>query len=185
MLRKLILAGCVLCAVSIAAIASACGGGSSYRNSSGASPAPTRAQVAATAAPQESTVKLVNAGSLGPVLTDASGKTLYIFTKDQAGSGKSVCNGGCAQAWPPLLLPSGDPVKPQGLSGDLTVITRDDGTREVAFNGQPLYYYSKDSAPGDTNGQGVGNVWFAAQPSGAASSGQAIGGSVAGASNGY
>jgi len=102
--------------------------------------------------------------TLGKVLTDASGMTLYAFKNDTAGSGKSACNGGCATNWPPLTIASGTPGKADELTGDLTVITRDDGSKQVAYQGMPLYRYAPDKAPGDTKGQGVGNVWYVATP---------------------
>lgn len=155
--------------LAVAALAAACGD-DGY--SSGASTTvPTKAGSAVSPAPEQASVKVAQAGTLGQVLTAPDGRTLYTFTQDTPGSGKSVCNGACAQNWPPLTMSSGQPVKPQGLAGDLSLVTRDDGTKQVAYNGRPLYFYAKDSAPGDTNGQGVGNVWYVAQPSATAASG--------------
>jgi predicted lipoprotein with Yx(FWY)xxD motif len=164
----------VLVAISLAmgaAALAACGGGSSYSTSTGSTSAPTTAaNSTAPASTAQQPVKIGQSSSLGPILTDANGRTLYVFLNDKAGSGKSACNGPCAQTWPPLAAPAGQLAKPDGLSGDLSVITRDDGTKELAYNGQPLYYYSKDSAPGDTNGQGVGSVWYTVSVTAAASS---------------
>jgi len=83
------------------------------------------------------------------VLAGKNDMTLYIFTKDAAGSGKSVCNGMCATNWPPLLV-EGSPA----ISGDYSVITRDDGKKQLAYKGMPLYFYAKDSKPGDKIGDG-------------------------------
>lgn len=83
------------------------------------------------------------------VLTASNNMTLYVFTKDAAGSGKSVCNGMCASNWPPLLV-EGSPV----ISGDYSVITRDDGKKQLAYKGMPLYFYAKDMKPGDKTGDG-------------------------------
>ena len=104
----------------------------------------------------------VNLGdtSLGSVLVDGDGKTLYIFTPDAASAGKSVCNGDCAAAWPPLL---GDaaPTLGTGLEADdFTTITRDDGTTQIAFYGMPLYYFAADAAAGDVKGQGLNDKWY-------------------------
>ena len=88
------------------------------------------------------------------VLVGPNQMTLYTFDRDVAGSGKSVCNGPCATNWPPLLV--GDMDKP---SGDYTVITRDDGKKQWALKGKPLYYWAKDSKPGDKTGDNVQNVW--------------------------
>jgi len=96
---------------------------------------------------------------LGTFLTDSSGLTLYIFTKDSKNS--SVCEGGCAAAWPPLLA-TGVVHLPNGALGRLTTFKRADGTRQVAYNGEPLYYWKNDGKAGDTTGQGVGNVWYTA-----------------------
>jgi predicted lipoprotein with Yx(FWY)xxD motif len=102
----------------------------------------------------------VNLGdtSLGSVLVDGAGKTLYIFTADSGG--KSVCNGDCATSWPPLL---GDaaPTLGTGLEAeDFTTITRDDGATQVAFYGMPLYYFAADAAAGDVKGQGLNDKWY-------------------------
>jgi predicted lipoprotein with Yx(FWY)xxD motif len=83
------------------------------------------------------------------VLVGNNNMTLYTYSKDVAGSGKSVCNGMCATNWPPLLVDS-NPV----VSGGYSVITRDDGKRQLAFNGMPLYFYAKDAKPGDKVGDG-------------------------------
>jgi len=83
------------------------------------------------------------------VLAGNNNMTLYIYTKDVAGSGKSVCNGMCATNWPPLLV-DGNPVVSSGYS----IITRDDGKKQLAFNGMPLYFYAKDVKPGDKIGDG-------------------------------
>jgi predicted lipoprotein with Yx(FWY)xxD motif len=93
------------------------------------------------------------------VLTNASGMTLYTFDKDAAGSGKSVCNGPCAQNWPPLRAEA--MAMPMG---DWTIVTRDDGTRQWAYKGKPLYTWIKDAKPGDRTGDGVNNAWRIARP---------------------
>ena len=97
----------------------------------------------------------------GKILTDSRGFTLYFYNKDS--DGKSVCNGQCAVNWPPLKA-NGTPTAPDGVTGTLSVVTRDDGSQMVAYNGKPLYTYIKDTDPEDTYGQGVGSVWFIAQP---------------------
>jgi predicted lipoprotein with Yx(FWY)xxD motif len=116
--------------------------------------------VAASAAVAQPSVKVTNNPTQGNILTDPAGKTLYIYTNDVANSGKSTVSGNLLVAWPALVQASGDPVKPQGLDGTLSLITRDDGSKQVAYNGMPLYYFNRDAAPGDVNGQGLNNVWF-------------------------
>jgi predicted lipoprotein with Yx(FWY)xxD motif len=92
------------------------------------------------------------------VLVDASrGMTLYVFDKDTPG--KSVCTGGCAANWPPLVAPAD--AKP---TGHYTAISRDDGTKQWAYKGKPLYYWIKDQKPGDRTGDGFNNVWRVATP---------------------
>ena len=93
------------------------------------------------------------------VLVGPNGMTLYTFTRDTPMSGKSTCNGPCATAWPPLPVASS--AKPMG---GYSVVTRDDGTKQWAYKGAPLYYWSKDSKPGDKTGDGVNGVWKIARP---------------------
>ena len=89
-------------------------------------------------------------------MTDAKGMTLYTFDRDAGG--KSACNGPCATNWPPLMA-TGDAKD----SGDWTVVTRDDGGKQYAYKGKPLYTWSKDAKPGDKTGDGVNNVWHTAK----------------------
>jgi len=99
------------------------------------------------------TVKAANAGGQNVLVAGSNGMTLYTFTNDTAGSGKSSCSGGCLTTWPALTVPSGStPTAASGVSGTLGTITRDDGTIQVTYNGLPLYFYKGDHNPGDTNG---------------------------------
>lgn len=93
------------------------------------------------------------------VLTGPNGMTLYTFDRDIAGSTKSVCNGPCATNWPPLM--ASETVQ---ASGDFSVITRDDGKKQWAQKGKPLYYWSKDAKPGDKTGDGFNKLWQVARP---------------------
>lgn len=93
------------------------------------------------------------------VLTGTNGMTLYTFDKDGAGSGKSICNDACAKNWPPLLAKPDD-----NASGEYSIITRDDGSKQWALKGKPLYYWVKDQKPGDKTGDGVNKVWRVATP---------------------
>ena len=92
-------------------------------------------------------------------LVGPNGMTLYTFDRDAAGTGKSVCNGPCATNWPPLMASTG-----AKASGDWTVVTRDDGAKQWAYKGKPVYYWVKDTKPGDRTGDGVNNVWRIARP---------------------
>ena len=91
------------------------------------------------------------------VLVGAGGMTLYTFDRDAAGSGKSVCNGPCATNWPPLMAD-------KAPGSDYSVVTRDDGKKQWAAKGWPLYSGSKDTKPGDKTGDGVGGAWKTAKP---------------------
>jgi predicted lipoprotein with Yx(FWY)xxD motif len=93
------------------------------------------------------------------VLTDSHGMTLYTFDKDPAGSGKSVCNGPCAGNWPPLFATDTD-----ATNGDYSTVVRDDGKKQWAFKGKPLYLWVKDQKQGDKTGDGFNNVWHIAKP---------------------
>lgn len=93
------------------------------------------------------------------MLSGSNGMTLYTFDKDVADSGKSACNGPCATNWPPLYATDGDKA-----SGDYSIITRDDGKKQWALKGKPLYYWAKDKKPGDRTGDGFNNVWHVAKP---------------------
>jgi predicted lipoprotein with Yx(FWY)xxD motif len=131
------------------------GGGGGYGD-----PDPT---TAASAPPDGSAVSIgTGTGAAGTYLTGTGGMTLYIFKNDSAG--KSTCDGDCATKWPPLVVAAGTPTAGSGVSGALTTFARSDGSLQVAYDGQPLYYFANDAAPGDTNGQGAGDVWFTAEP---------------------
>jgi predicted lipoprotein with Yx(FWY)xxD motif len=134
-------------------VAAACSSGSSASSTTQG-----KSSTAATSGP--ATVVLARAGSLGTVLVNTSGMTLYHFTPDSVG--KSVCTGGCATIWPPLTVPAGTkPVAGTGLaSAQVGTITRDDGTTQVTFRGMPLYTFSGDKMVGQANGQNVAGEWF-------------------------
>ena len=112
------------------------------------------------------TVKASQHPTLGTILVDDKGRALYLFTRDEAST--SNCNGGCALAWPPLVTANA-PVAGDGVNGALLATTaRAGGYTQVTYKGQPLYYFVRDGAPGDTAGQASGNVWFLLRPSGQA-----------------
>ena len=103
-----------------------------------------------------SPIGLVNT-DVGQVLASVSnGMTLYTFTQDA--TNVSNCYGDCANAWPPFLAAAD-----AEAAGGLGIIARDDGSRQYAINGQPLYFWQGDQSSGDATGHGVGGVWFAAQ----------------------
>ena len=90
----------------------------------------------------------------GATLVDSAGLTLYTFDKDAVGSGKSTCNGPCAANWPPLGAAAAD-----SGSGEWSIVVRDDGSRQWAYQGKPVYRWIKDQKPGDKTGDGVNKVW--------------------------
>ncbi len=149
----------LVAAAAFGAIAlSACGAGGSYSSSS-----PSPKPVAAThAAPAGVPVK-TGSTSLGQVLVDQSGRTLYGLTQDA--NGMPTCVGACADAWPPLTVNGAS--LPAGLDPKLfSVTSRPDGSYQLKAGSWPLYRFSGDSAAGDTNGQGSGGVWFVVTPGG-------------------
>ena len=111
------------------------------------------------------TVTVATSDEYGEYLTDADGVTLYLFTNDEGG--ESVCYDGCAQTWPPLTV-EGTPTGGEGVSAELGTTERRDGSVQVTAGDWPLYYYAADESPGDTNGQGVGGVWYLVSPDGSA-----------------
>lgn len=99
---------------------------------------------------------------LGSILVNPDGFTLYVFTADS--EGESTCYDACADLWPPV--PADTSISPELDESIFGAVTRDDGTEQLAVNGMPLYLYTPDENPGDTTGQGFGDVWFVVDPSG-------------------
>jgi predicted lipoprotein with Yx(FWY)xxD motif len=123
--------------------------------------APAGGGSATTAAAAGASVA-VGTTSLGDVLVDGEGRTLYVFTADTADT--STCTGACLQAWPrytPTAVIAGDGVD-EALLGTITV----DGEQQATIDHRPLYHFASDSAPGDVKGQGVGGNWFVVSPEG-------------------
>ena len=139
--------------VAIAVVAAGCGG----KPSSSSSRAPASSSAAATGG---ATVA-VKGSKLGAILVDGSGRTLYLFEKDQGTT--SSCYGACAGGWPPDTT-NGAPRAGAGVSASLLgTSTRSDGKTEVTYHGHPLYYFAGDRKPGDSNGEGLkafGAEWY-------------------------
>lgn len=109
------------------------------------------------------TLELNENAALGTHLTTSANESLYLFTNDTKGANSSACNDACATNWPPLTFNAemNELVAGEGLDqGKLGSFKRADGTTQITYNGWPLYKFSKDATPGDTQGQGVGGVWF-------------------------
>jgi predicted lipoprotein with Yx(FWY)xxD motif len=101
--------------------------------------------------------------SLGKIVVDGQGRTLYMFTPDEGGT--PTCYDKCAASWPALMA-SGDVQADPAVTGEVTSVDRTDGGKQVKLGEYPLYYFANDKAPGDTNGQGVGTKWYVVDPSG-------------------
>jgi predicted lipoprotein with Yx(FWY)xxD motif len=156
----------IVATIAIAAFTAACssGGGATQAPAATASPAAS-APASAEAPPAGAvTVEAKEVGTIGTVLVAGSnGMTVYVFTKDVKGNGKSACSGGCLATWPALTVAAGEtPKGGTGVTGALGTITRDDGVLQVTYNGLPLYFFKNDKAPGDS--AGVYENWEAVKP---------------------
>jgi predicted lipoprotein with Yx(FWY)xxD motif len=167
--------GLAACSNSSSAGGGLYGGGSSSTSSS--TPAGTGAAEVATA----------DVGDLGTVLVDGNGMTLYLFESDTGSS--STCTGTCAETWPALTTSNDASSGGKASASMLGTTTRDDGSTQVTYNGHPLYLYSGDTAPGDANGQDIGDVWYAVTAQGTPAEdnggGSKSGGGGGGYGNGY
>ena len=103
--------------------------------------------------------------SLGEIVVDGEGLTVYMYDSDTQGGDASSCEGECAANWPAVTTDSDDPAV-EGVTGEIGTITGVDGGTQVTLNGWPLYYFAGDAAAGDTNGQGVNGVWWVLTPAG-------------------
>lgn len=121
-----------------------------------------RVFAAHTTAKPHSAVKLARNARFGKILTNAKGRTLYYLTSDRAG--KPTCLGGCAQAWPPALKSRSARFTRLHVTGKFGTVANPGRGRQITYNGWPLYTFSGDSKPGETNGAGVAGVWFVATP---------------------
>ena len=148
----------------VALALAACGGGGAAAT---AAPPPAASTATSTTTPARTATVRVAKSSLGSILVDGSGRTLYLFRADSGAM--SACAGACAAAWPPLLA-GGIPTAGTGVdASEVGTITRAGGARQVTYNGHPLYLFVKDVKPGQTAGQGVtafGAAWFAVSPAG-------------------
>jgi predicted lipoprotein with Yx(FWY)xxD motif len=144
--------------VGVALLAAACASGSS-------SSAPPASSASGSAAAAGGTVITTATSSGSTFLTDGSGRAVYLWVKDSGGT--SQCSGACAGTWPPV---TGTPtVAGSANASDLGTITRSDGTKQVTYDGHPLYYFAGDSGAGTANGQGsdsFGAKWWLVSPSG-------------------
>jgi len=153
----------MVAAAALALVLAACGNDTPADTGPAPTAGPTGTE---TGAVDGGTEVATSDSDLGTILTDADGRTLYLFEADTDGS--STCYDDCAATWP-ALTSSGDPQAGDGADASLLGTTaRDDGTIQVTYAGQPLYHFASDQAAGETNGQGFGDVWWVVGPDGAA-----------------
>ncbi len=173
MIRKLLLLPAI--AVALAA----CSNGSTTTTA----PAAGGTSSSSGGATSGATVQMTDDADFGTILTDADGNTLYLFEQDQGT--KTACTTGCSSTWPAVVA-DGQPTAGDGVDASLLGTAKQaDGTVQVTYNGHLVYLYSGDSAPGDTNGQGIGDVWFVVSAAGEPVS-QAVGvGGASASSGGY
>jgi predicted lipoprotein with Yx(FWY)xxD motif len=148
-------------------LAAACGSAASSGSAASGTPAAAGSTPSASA-PAAATVIKTTTGSAGAFLTNGSGRAVYLWVKDTMNT--SMCSGACAGAWPPVLA-NGSVTASGGATGkDLGTITRSDGTKQVTYDGHPLYYFAGDAGAGQASGQGsdsFGAKWWLVAPSGA------------------
>jgi predicted lipoprotein with Yx(FWY)xxD motif len=146
-------------ATALALLALAGCGSTTYGGSSAASSS-------SSSAPASSSAALTTAGtSLGKVVVDSGGRTVYVFDKDTPGSGTSACTGACLTKWSPVPATS-SALKADGVTGALSTITLGDGTKQVTLGGMPLYLFLGDSHAGDVKGQAFAGIWWVVSPNG-------------------
>jgi len=163
----------VLCPAALT-VAVACGGSSGGAKSTRVAVTPPAAPVltalavntadateAAAGAPAAVKVSETSGGK--KILTDNSGRAIYVTDRDVIATGVSSCTGECAKTWPPVTIAFGDSFQVAGL-GLFGNTTRPDGDRQLLYRGRPLYYYSGDTAAGDTKGDGKDGHWSLAVP---------------------
>jgi predicted lipoprotein with Yx(FWY)xxD motif len=164
-MRKTFVTTALLAALTLAL--AACGGNDDEGSGTAATAAPTTAAKAAGG-----TTVAVATSKLGDILVDADGRTLYAFTKDKGD--QSACSGQCASNWPALTGPATAGTGAQAAL--LSTAMQTDGSAQVTYSGKPLYHFAGDAKAGDTNGQGVGGVWFAVTADGQLVKAKAAGG---------
>jgi predicted lipoprotein with Yx(FWY)xxD motif len=130
-----------------------------------ADPSPTTASETSEPTPELTADLSVADTSLGSIVVDSFGLTVYYYDADTAGSGVSTCAGDCLVAWPAVHPINDEPVL-DGVTGEVGVITGTDGKPQLTMNGLPLYYFVKDKAPGHVTGQGKAGVWWVVAPDG-------------------
>lgn len=150
----------LLASLSLVILLAAC---NAYGNTP-AQPTTAATQAGPTGSLDVITVNVVDNPTIGKILVNSQGMTLYLYTKDTPNT--SNCYDQCATNWPPLIV-TGTPTGGADIdSAKLGTTKRTDGTLQVTYNSWPLYTYISDQTPGDTTGQNVGSVWFVISPAG-------------------
>lgn len=151
-----------LSAASTVALAGCGGSSGSTTSSSTPAAAPTSASSSSASSTSGSTseVETLKTATVAghTIVVDGEGKAVYVYTRDNPGATTSTCTGGCASLWP-AVTSAGAPTL-QGVTGKIGSITGVNGKQQITVNGMPIYYYAKDTAPGQVTGQGVANVWY-------------------------
>ncbi|MFD7116547.1 hypothetical protein [Streptomyces sp. NPDC056652] len=153
--RATAMALALLCAAAVTGCSG--GGGGAPAEATGAPEDLTAASASATASPSPSATVAgkvsARSTSLGKILVDGEGRTLYLFEGDKPN--KSTCTGDCVKIWPPLTVTGKPEAGTGGVKANLlSTTTRDNGAKQATYNGHPLYRFTGDHKPGDTNGQG-------------------------------
>jgi len=163
--RRSLLLPALLAATAVVAACTSGGGATAAPSVAAPSVAPSEApsasEAASASAPAAAAAEIALAdSSLGQIIVDGEGKTLYMFQPDEAGT--PTCYDDCATAWPPLLADDAASVTAgTGLDATkITVVDRTDGGKQVKYGNWPLYYFANDAAAGDVNGQGLNDVWY-------------------------
>ncbi|MFE0460653.1 hypothetical protein ACFW1A_15540 [Kitasatospora sp. NPDC058965] len=152
----------------VLAFATACGSSGHPAPAGSAAPPASSAPASsapASPAPAGTTLKVTTDPTLGQIVTDSNGFTLYRFDHDTTNPPTSHCTDSCASLWPAAPAPAGTPTG-SGVTGTIGTITRADGTKQLTLNGSPLYRYMPDTKPGDTKGQAFMGIWWAVTPAG-------------------
>lgn len=157
--------GCAFAAVLLLAACSS--GNSSSSSGSSAAAGPSTPAAGSSASGSVAAVITTASSSAGTFLTDGSGRAVYLWAKDSGG--QSACSGQCAGAWPPVTTNGTVTASGGAKSSDLGTITRSNGSKQVTYDGHPLYFFAGDSGPGMASGQGndgFGAKWWLVSPSG-------------------
>lgn len=167
---KLRAAGAAALAAAAAVAVAGCGSSGSSSSSAAApaaSPSSSSSSSTTSSAAAGSVSISTAKASSGTYLTGANGRALYLWVPDK--NGKSVCSGACAKAWPPLTTNGTPKVSGGVVASKLGTFTRSDGSKQVTYNGHPLYYFVADKSAGSTSGEGntsFGAPWWLVAPSG-------------------